>query len=150
MFEEGNLLRFEPFLFKNGALPKPKYFVVIKDIDGDLLLASLPTSKDHVPRDIEMRRGCLDISERQLNTFVFLSNEVISIDAEGNEFAFPLDTFIYGADIDTYPVSTFIKQLQDNDTSILLLGKLQDGIFQELKECLKSSRMVKNKFRRLL
>lgn len=31
MFEEGNLLRFEPFLFKNGALPKPKYFVVIKD-----------------------------------------------------------------------------------------------------------------------
>ena len=141
MFEEGNLLRFEPFLFKNGALPKPKYFVVIKDIDGDLLLASLPTSKDHVPRDIEMRRGCLDISERQLNIFVFLSNEVISIDAEGNEFAFPLDTFIYGADI---------KQLQDNDTSILLLGKLQDGIFQELKECLKSSRMVKNKFRRLL
>ena len=27
MFEEGNLLRFEPFLFKNGALPKPKYWV---------------------------------------------------------------------------------------------------------------------------
>ena len=62
MFEEGNLLRFEPFLFKNGAVPKYKYFVVIKDIDGDLLLAS-----------------------------------------------FPLNTFIYGADLDTYPISAFTK-----------------------------------------
>ena len=24
MFEEENLLKFEPFLFKNGAVPKPK------------------------------------------------------------------------------------------------------------------------------
>lgn len=30
MFEEENLLKFEPFLFKNGAVPKPKYFVVLR------------------------------------------------------------------------------------------------------------------------
>ena len=28
MFEEGKLLRFEPFIFKNGASPKPKYLLV--------------------------------------------------------------------------------------------------------------------------
>lgn len=150
MFEEGNLLRFDPFLFKNGASPKPKYFVVIKDLEDNLLLASLPTSKDHVPGDIAISRGCLDVSERQLNIFVFLSNEVIASDVNGNDFAFPLNTFIYGADIDTYPASMFLKQLQDKKTSISLIGKLHDSIFQELKECLKSSRMVKNKFRRLL
>ena len=49
MFEEGNLLLFRPFIFKNGVTPKDKFFLVLgKDIQGGLLLASLPTSKDHV------------------------------------------------------------------------------------------------------
>lgn len=30
MFEEGNLLLFTPFYFKNGALPQPKFFLVLK------------------------------------------------------------------------------------------------------------------------
>ena len=44
MFEEENLLKFEPFLFKNGA----------------------------VPADMEVKRGCLEVSEHQLNIFVCL------------------------------------------------------------------------------
>lgn len=150
MFEEGNLLKFEPFLFKNGATPKPKYFIVLKDLKGDMLLASLPTSKDHVPADMEVKRGCLEVSERQLNIFVFLAKEVVAMDEDDKEFAFPFNTFIYGADIDTYPLSAFEKQLKEQATSVFLIGKLQCAIFQELKECLKSSRIVKNKFRRLL
>jgi len=57
MFEEGKLLRFEPFIFKNGAAPKPKYLLVLKIMDHQLLLASLPTSKDHIPSDIPVRTG---------------------------------------------------------------------------------------------
>lgn len=53
MFEEGNLLLFHPFLFKNGAPSKDKFFLVLEKTDDDLLLASLPTSKDHVPSDVE-------------------------------------------------------------------------------------------------
>lgn len=45
VFEEGNLLFFRPFLFKNGADPQDKFFLVLKKMDGDILLASLPTSK---------------------------------------------------------------------------------------------------------
>lgn len=53
MFETGNLLLFKPFLFKNGALPKNKFMVVLgKDADGSMVLASLPTSKDYVPSDM--------------------------------------------------------------------------------------------------
>ena len=150
MFEEGNLLKFTPFLFKNGAIPKPKYFVVVREIEGSLLLASLPTSKDHIPADVEIRSGCLEMAERQVNVFVFLSGEVVATDEDNDGFSFPLNTFIYGADIDTYPSSAFIKQLEEGLTSISLIGKLQDPIFQELKDCLKTSRLVKNKFRRLL
>ena len=67
MFEEGNLLLFHPFLFKNGAPSKDKFFLVLEKTDDDLLLASLPTSKDHVPSDVEVKHGCLDLSERFVN-----------------------------------------------------------------------------------
>lgn len=64
MFEEGNLLLFTPFYFKNGALPRPKFFLVLKVCDGNMLLASLPTSKDHVPSDMSVKSGCFEDSKR--------------------------------------------------------------------------------------
>ena len=58
MFEEGNLLYFDPFLFKNGATPKPKFFIVLKnDINDEVILATLPTSKDHIPSDVAITSG---------------------------------------------------------------------------------------------
>ena len=41
------------------------------------ILRILPTSKDHVPSDVEVKHGCLDLSERFVNVFVFLSGEEI-------------------------------------------------------------------------
>lgn len=94
MFEQGNLLYFEPFIFKNGAKPKNKYMVVLgKDIDRNMIIASLPTSKDHVPGDMEVKAGCLELPD---------------------------------------------------------LGKLTDEYMCSLIDCLKKSRMVKNKYKRLL
>lgn len=81
MFDEGNLLYFSPFIFKNGAPPQPKFFLVLKTMEKGLLLASLPTSKDHVPGDMRVQRP---------------------------------------------------------------------ELFQAIKDCLKNSRMVKNKFRKML
>ena len=89
MFEEGNLLLFRPFIFKNGVTPKDKFFLVLgKDIQGGLLLASLPTSKDHVPSDVEVKHGCLDIAERFVNVFVFISGEEILNTINGGRFSF--------------------------------------------------------------
>ena len=106
MFEEGNLLLFHPFVFKNGASPKDKFFLVLGNIDGDLLLASLPTSKDHVPSDMEVKHGCLDSSERFVNVFVFISGEEIANRETGESFSFTKNTFVYGANLDMYNVST--------------------------------------------
>ena len=55
MFKEGNLLKFSPFIFKNGACPKNKFFVVLKEAENAMILASLPTSKDHVPADMQLK-----------------------------------------------------------------------------------------------
>ena len=151
MFESGNLLYFEPFIFKNGAKPKNKYMVVLgKDIDGNMILASLPTSKDHVPHDIEVKVGCLEIPDRQVNVFVFPANINVAYSYDGAAFSFRVNTFIYGSDLDTYPVVSFTQQISDKITKVSVLGKLTEEYMCSLIDCLKKSRMVKNKFKRVL
>lgn len=100
MFAEGQLLKFVPFLFKNGAPSKPKYYVVLKHMDlaGGLMMASLPTSQDHVPGDLSDRIGCVSSSERGVNSYVFAAGEQVT-DAG---FAFPLRTYVYGEQVDEY------------------------------------------------
>ena len=56
MYEAGDLLKFSPFEFKNGNMPKPKFFIVLGHIDEKVMMACLPTSKDHVPADAAVER----------------------------------------------------------------------------------------------
>lgn len=152
MFKPGNLLLFKPFFFKNGATPKNKFMVALgQDTNGNIVLASLPTSKDHVPSDVELKSGCIDLPDRQVNVFVFLAGENITETQDGsNSFSFDVNTFIYGGDLDTYPVDTFYQQMADNLSEISFIGRISDGLFNSLKECLGNSKMVKNKFKRIL
>lgn len=150
MFEEGNLLLFRPFLFKNGAAPKDKFFLVLANVGDDLLLASLPTSKDHVPSDMEVKHGCLEMAERFVNVFVFLSGEEIAMRETGESFSFSKNTFVYGANLDVYAASQFELQERMAQTEIELIGRLDSDVFAELKNCLANSSMVKNKYRKIL
>ncbi len=150
MFEEGNLLLFRPFVFKNGALPKDKFFLVLGNMDGELLLASLPTSKDHVPSDMEVKHGCLDLAERFINVFVFMSGEEIAVRETGEVFSFSKNTFVYGANLDVYNVSQLELQERLSQTSIERVGVLKAELLAELKDCLANSQMVKNKYRKIL
>lgn len=153
MFETGNLLFFRPFIFKNGAEPQDKFMVVLGlDTNGNMVLASLPTSKDHVPSDIDVESGCIDLPERQVNVFVFKEGECI-VEPNGmrqTAFAFDVNTFIYGSDLDTYPISIFQQQISCGETNVTLIGKLSDELLVSLIDCLKKSKMVKNKFKRLI
>lgn len=49
MLEEKNILYFTPFHFENGT-SKTKFFLVLKSISGNSILATLPTSKDFIPK----------------------------------------------------------------------------------------------------
>lgn len=150
MFEKGNLLLFRPFVFKNGAVPKDKFFLVLENTEGSMLLASLPTSKDHVPSDVEVKHGCIDLSERFVNVFVFLSGEEILCKSNGDRFSFSKNTFVYGANLDMYQVSQFELQERLSQTQIELVGRIDAELFEELVDCLAGSKMVKNKYRRML
>ena len=146
MFEPGNLLYFNPFIFPDGGDPKPKFFVVLGEVDETVLLASLPTSKDHIPSDVEVTSGCLEIPERMVNAYTFLANEVVT----ENGFFFEKNTFIYGQNIKTYNTAAFLQQQTTSQTEITEKGKLKDEIFTSLKDCLKNSDAVRKKFKKYL
>ena len=146
MFEPGNLLYFNPFIFPDGGEPKPKFYVVLGEVDETVLLASLPTSKDHIPSDVEVTSGCLEIADRMVNAYTFLANEVVT----ENGFFFEKNTFIYGQNIKTYNTAVFLQQQITSQTEITEKGKLKDDIFSALKECLKNSDAVRKKFKKYL
>lgn len=150
LYEEGTLLLFHPFLFKNGAIPKDKFFIVLKNSNGELLLSCLPTSKDHVPSNYEVKYGCLEISDICVNVFIFIAKKEIAVRDDGTPFSFSKDTFIYGADLDMFKRSVFEQQVAASQTCIERVGTLNADTFKDLKECLANSKMVKNKFRRML
>ncbi len=146
MFEPGNLLYFNPFIFPDGGDPKSKFFVVLGEVDETVLLASLPTSKDHIPSDVEIKSGCLEIPERMVNAYTFMANEVVT----DNGFFFDKNTFIYGQNIKTYNSSAFLEQYFCGETVIELKGKLKDDIFSSLKECLKNSDAVRKRYKQYI
>ena len=146
MFEPGNLLYFNPFIFPDGGDPKPKFFVVLGEVDDTVLLASLPTSKDHIPSDVEVKSGCLEISERMVNAYIFMANDIVT----DNGFFFEKNTFIYGQNIKTYNSVAFLGQITSGVTVIEEKGKLKDEMFSALKNCLKNSDAVRKRYKQYL
>jgi len=146
MFEPGNLLYFNPFIFPDGGGSKPKFFVVLGEIDETVLLASLPTSKDHIPADVEVKSGCLEIPERMVNAYTFMANEVVT----DTGFFFNINTFIYGQNIKAYSSIAFLSQTASGETVIEEKGKLKDDLFSALKDCLKNSDAVRKRFKKYL
>lgn len=70
---------FNPFYFENGNAPKPKYFLVLKAVEGQVVLASLPTSHDHIPGNKEKVHGCIDDSTINFNCYYFQAKKVMYI-----------------------------------------------------------------------
>lgn len=146
MFEPGNLLYFKPFIFPDGGDSKPKFFVVLGEVDELVLLASLPTSKDHIPSDVEVKSGCLEIPERMVNAYTFMENEEVT----DTGFFFDKNTFIYGQNIKTYNSVVFLSQTTSGLTVIEKKGKLKNELFTALKDCLKNSDAVRKRYKKYL
>lgn len=146
MFQEGTIVYFDPFYFSNGkSSPKPKYCIILKNIENETIIASLPTSVDNVPNG-KTKKGCIDIDSINFNAYVFPSNEIITDCGK----SFNLDTFIYGYQIDTYSAHLWseIYPLEGIDYNIF--GVLTDNYFKELIDCLKNSKVTKKKYTRIL
>lgn len=151
MFKEGNILYFNPFYFDNGNLPKPKYFLVLKEVDGQFVLASLPTSHDHIPSNVEKIHGCIDDSMINFNCYYFQAGRVVAYnEKENKEFFFPRDTYVYGYRISFFDLNKFAGLIKEGFCIVSYKGKMIEEEYKQLRDCLKKSSSVKRMFRTLL
>ena len=141
MYQTGELIKFSPFVFKNDNQPKPKYCIVLGQIDDKVMMANLPTSKDHVPSGVMVELGCVDIPERGVNAFVLNPNDQVT-----SLFRFPRPTFVYGEQVDEYEQ----KYLDEMGSAVEQLGQIDPVLFQAIKDCVKKARLLRRKYRQLL
>jgi hypothetical protein len=145
--KEGTIIYFTPFYFSNGNKPKNKYFIVLKNFDTEALLASLPTSHDHIPNGIEVEASkCIELPSCNFNCFVFKEEEMIAT----NSFFFPRQTHIYGQQVDLFSKSMLRSVYDKNGIDYIIVGELFPDVFAKVVHCLKSSSVVKRKYKRIL
>lgn len=147
LFEEGKVLYFDPFHFRDKAGgQKPKYYIVLKRLENEVVLATLPTSKDHVPGTIEKVHGCLEHPEINFNCYYFPAGCMVCT----NGFGFPVETYVYGYRLQTHSVGDFLLEQEDGETVISEKGKLTDEEYLSLVDCLRLSPAVKRVYRKAL
>lgn len=146
MFEYGNIIYFDPFYFKNGNTAKPKYFIVIKNVNNSSILASLPTRKDSIPEKEEIENGCLELPNINFNCFVISKD--LEVTNCGKKFDFK--THLYGHQLDIYSIELLKELYPIENTDYYIWGKMKDNIFNDLINCLKKSENVKRKYKRIL
>lgn len=146
MFAERTIIYFDPFYFKNGNTAKPKYFIVLKNINNKSVLASLPTRKDSVPEKEEINNGCVELPQINLNCYVISNNTEVT---ECGKF-FNFKTYIYGHQISDYEVAFLEEIYPTKNTDYSIWGTMKNKIFNDLIQCFKNSKSVKRKYKRIL
>lgn len=146
MGNEGDILYFDPFYFKNGNASKPKYFIVLKSLGEKSLLASLPSSLNFCPADIANKDGCIEVPEACFNCFVFKGKSPVTTSG----WCFPMDTYLYGQQIDEYEIAILKDIYPVEGLDYRIIGTLKSLLFQDMKKCFINSANVKRKFRKLL
>jgi len=146
VFSEGQIIYFSPFYFKNGNTSKNKYFVVLKNIDDKIILASLPTRTNKIPSFINSAHGCINLDDRCFNCYLFEAGRPIC----DNGFCFDLHTFIYGSEVEDYELEILKSVYGIEGVDYEISGKLILKELTELRKCLMESASVKRKIKRLL
>jgi len=147
LFLEGQLLYFTPFYFKNNNEPANKFFIILKNVDGNTIVASLPTSKANPPSLIDITHGCINKDERMFNCYLFQAGRKVC----KNGFCFELNTHVYGNQIDTYKYEDLTKNSTiEEGVHYLVKGELEPQELKNLHECLVNSNSIKNRIKRLL
>lgn len=147
MFEERALFRFNPFYFKDGTAPKDKYFLVLKNIGNQTVIASLPSGQNYVPfPDKNVAHGCIDIQE--LNYKCYCIESGVQITNKG--FSFPKNTFLYGRWVDDFELDILEETYTIENVDYEDLGKISTEMYQDILKCLENSSQIKRKFKTLI
>lgn len=145
MYTPGKLIFFDPFYFKDGG-SKPKYFLVIKVVGQNVVLASLPSSKAHLPTNQIIKHGCLEVQDSGINCYIFEANRPVTKCG----WCFELNTFLYGMWLDDFDIEALKANHSIEGVDYEIIGELTDQELQNVIECFRNSSSVKRKYKRLL
>ncbi len=146
MIHPRSIIIFPLFLFSNGDSPKQKFFIVLGVSNNELILASLPTSKDNVPKYAETDHGCIELPEAQFNCYVFKKGKSIT----DCGWSFNKTTFLYGSNLGTYSADTLLEKYPIEGIDYKIIGLMQKDEHSILCKCLKESKWVKRKYKKIL
>ena len=146
MYLPGAVIYFTPFYFQDGS-SKNKYFLVLATDGACILLAGLPTSKDHIPSSIKKEHGCINDELARVNCYFFQSGVIIS---ECGTFGFPRDTYLYGEQITLIDANRMRATYPRAGTSYTVLCRLSEAELHSIRKCLKDSGTVKRKYKNYL
>lgn len=146
MYSEGQLIYFDPFYFKNGNTAKPKYFLVLKNSGQTTVLASLPSSKLHLPQNLTVQHGCTEIREASISCYIFKAD----IEITTSNFAFEFDTILYGQWIDEFEIDLLNDIYKVEKMDYEIIGQLTAKEYQNIVDCFSDSASVKRKYKRML
>ncbi len=146
MFTEGIVLYISPFYFKNGNTSKNKYFIVLKVIDNQIVIASLPTRSNKAPGLIQTEHGCNNDTERCFNCYAFQANRIIT----DNGFFFPINTYVYGNEVEDYTLQTLQLNYRIAGVDYEIMGNLTKQEYSDLCACLKQSTSIKRGIKKQL
>ena len=130
----------------NGDNSKPKYFLVLKVINNSTILASLPSSKNHLPTGHKIVHGCLEIPEACINCYIFEASKPVTKDG----WSFQFDTMLYGNWIDDFSIERLNSTYSINGVDYEIVGELKDSELAEIIKCFSTSSTVKRKYKKLL
>jgi hypothetical protein len=145
LYTPGKIIYFDPFFFKNGE-SKRKYFLVLKVINDNVILASLPSSQSHLHSASIIKHGCLEIPESCINCYIFKSNVIVT----KNGWSFEKDTFLHGLWLDDFFIPDLMSQYSIEHVEYEIIGELIDAELENVINCFAKSSSVKRKYKRIL
>ena len=146
MFVKGQIFYFTPFYLKNGNTSKNKYFIVLKTIANNVIVASLPKSVNIAPTLIDKLHGCINQDDRCFNCYAFEAKKVIT----NNGFSFPISTYLYGNEVETYNIDVLASVYQIENIDYKIIGTLTSQEYENIYTCLQNSSSIKRGIKKLL
>jgi hypothetical protein len=147
----GTILHFKRFQFEELATAerpaeKNKFFIVLHNMAGRMVLACLPTSKDQIPAAVEQEHGCLEFPSGNFTAYVFEALAPITVSG----WFFSLRTYVYGYQVREYSYATLEGNHAAPGFEVTVKGRLKEEEFTSMLGCLLRSIDLKRRMREFL
>jgi len=144
----GTILHFNRFQFQERATAtrpaeKNKFFIVLRNMAGRMVLACLPTSKDQIPMAVEQKHGCLEYPSGNFTAYVFEALAPITVSG----WFFSLRTYVYGYQVRDYSYATLEHDQAQAGYEVTVKGRLKEQEFTAMVGCLLRSIDLKRRMR---